>query len=160
MSTAVNKELRSGFHQIFREKKGFPKFKSKRGSRKSFKNILNVHIDFDNNRIKLPKLGWVRFYSNQVFKGKVGTVTVSKSPTNKYYVSILVNSGLKLPDKSPINPDITVGIDVGIKTFATLSNGSVFENPKYLERSSARLRCLQRRLTRKQKEAEEERMLD
>ena len=143
--------LDQAFTRFFREKKGFPKFKSKRGSRKSFKNILNVHIDFDNNRIKLPKLGWVRFYSNQVFKGKIGTVTVSKSPTNKYYISILVDNGLKLPGKSPINPDTAVGIDVGIKTFATLSNGSVFENPKYLERSSARLRCLQRRLTRKQK---------
>lgn len=145
------RNLDQAFTRFFREKKGFPKFKSKRRSRKSFKNIMNVHVDFDNNRIKLPKLGWVKFYSNQVFKGKVGTVTVSKSPTNKYYVSILVNSGLKLPDKSPINPDTAVGIDVGIKTFATLSNGSVFENPKYLERSSARLRCLQRRLTRKQK---------
>lgn len=145
------RNLDQAFTRFFREKKGFPKFKSKRGSRKSFKNILNVHIDFDNNRIKLPKLGWVRFYSNQVFKGKIGTVTVSKSPTNKYYISILVDNGLKLPDKSSINPDTTVGIDVGIKTFATLSNGSVFENPKYLEKSSARLACLQRRLTRKQK---------
>ena len=86
-----------------------------------------------------------------MFKGKIGTVTVSKSPTNKYYISILVDNGLKLPDKSSINPDTTVGIDVGIKTFATLSNGSVFENPKYLEKSSARLACLQRRLARKQK---------
>lgn len=145
------RNLDQAFTRFFREKKGFPKFKSKRGSRKSFKNILNVHVDFDNNRIKLPKLGWVRFYSNQVFKGKIGTVTVSKSPTNKYYISILVDNGIKLPGKSPINPDTTVGIDVGIKTFATLSNGSVFENPKYLEKSSARLRCLQRRLTRKQK---------
>lgn len=145
------RNLDQAFTRFFREKKGFPKFKSKRGSRKSFKNILNVHIDFDNNRIKLPKLGWVRFYSNQVFKGKIGTVTVSKSPTNKYYISILVDNGLKLPDKSPVNPDTAVGIDVGIKTFATLSNGSVFENPKYLEKSSARLACLQRRLTRKQK---------
>ena len=81
-----------------------------------------MHIDFDNNRIKLPKLGWVRFYSNQVFKGKIGTVTVSKSPTNKYYISILVDNGIKLQGKSPINPDTTVGIDVGIKTFATLSD--------------------------------------
>ena len=54
------RNLDQAFTRFFREKKGFPKFKSKRGSRRSFKNILNVRIDFDNNRIKLPKSGWVR----------------------------------------------------------------------------------------------------
>lgn len=145
------RNMDQAFVRFFREKKGFPKFKSKKRSRNSFKNILNVYVDFGISRIKLPKLGWVKFYSNQTFKGKMGTVAVSKSPTNKYYVSILVDNGIRVPDKYPINPDTTVGIDVGIKTFATLSNGSSFENPKYLEKSSARLKCLQRRLSRKEK---------
>lgn len=145
------RNMDQAFVKFFREKKGFPKFKSKKRSRNSFKNILNVYVDFDGSRIKLPKLGWVKFYSNQTFKGKMGTVTVSKSPTNKYYVSILVDNGIMVPDKYPINPDTAVGIDVGIKTFATLSDGSSFKNPKYLEKSSARLKCLQRRLSRKEK---------
>lgn len=63
----------------------------------------------------------------------------------------MVDNGIRVPDKYPINPDAAVGIDVGIKTFATLSDGSSFENPKYLEKSSARLKCLQRRLSRKEK---------
>lgn len=145
------RNMDQAFVKFFKEKKGFPKFKSKKRSRNSFKNILHIHVDFDGNRIKLPKLGWVKFYSNQTFKGKMGTVTVSKSTTNKYYVSILVDNGIRVPDKSPLNPDTAVGIDVGIKTFATLSDGSSFKNPKYLEKSSSRLKCLQRRLSRKEK---------
>ena len=141
----------SAFTRFFREKKGFPKFKSKKDNRKSFKAINNVHIDFELSRIKLPKIGWVKFYKNRTFDGKIGTVTVSKTATGKYYVSVLVDDGNPVPYKPKIEYANTVGIDVGIKDFAVLSDGSVFGNPKYLENAEARLKVLQRRLSRKQK---------
>lgn len=91
------RNMDQAFVRFFREKNGFPKFKSKHRNRQSFKNINSVHVDLENSRIKLPKLGWVRFYANQTFNGKIGTVTVSKTPTGKYLVSILVDNGADLP---------------------------------------------------------------
>ena len=141
----------SAFTRFFREKKGFPKFKSKKETRKSYKAINNVYIDFEHSKIKLPKIGWVKFYKNREFDGKIGTVTVSKTATGKYYVSVLVNDGNPIPNKPKVEYCNTVGVDVGIKDFAILSDGSVFGNPKYLENAEARLKVLQRRLSRKQK---------
>lgn len=143
--------LDSAFTKFFREHTGFPKFKSKHRDKSTFKNINSVKIDFENSKIKIPILGWIKFYKNRSFEGKIGTITVSKSSTGKYYVSVLVEDGNSLPEKNPITPSTSVGIDVGLKDFAVLSNGQVFQNPKYLEKSSKRLACLQRRLSRKKK---------
>lgn len=139
------------FTKFFREHTGFPKFKSKHRNKNAFKNINSVRFDFENNRIKIPVIGWIRFFSNRIFEGEVGTITISKSATGKYYASVLIDDGVSNPDKFPISPDTSVGIDVGINDFAVLSNGQVFENPKHLESAQKRLSCLQRRMSRKQK---------
>ena len=145
------RNMDSAFTRFFREKKGFPKFKSKKDNWKSYKAINGVKVDFGSNKIQLPKIGWVSFYKNRTFEGKIGTVTVTKTATGKYYVSVLVDDGKEFPKKPDIKYDTTVGIDVGIKDFAVLSNGQVYENPKYLERAEQRLKVLQRRYSRKQK---------
>lgn len=141
----------SAFTKFFREHTGFPRFKSKHRDKNVFKNINSVRFDFENNRIKIPVIGWIKFFSNRIFEGKTGTVTISKSSTGKFYASILVDDGIPLPNKFVIDSDTTVGVDVGIKDFAVLSNGQVFGNPKYLESSQKRLGCLQRRVSRKKK---------
>lgn len=141
----------SAFTRFFREKKGFPKYKSKKDARKSYKAINGVRIDFETNRIKLPKIGWMKFYKNRTFEGKVGTVTVSKNATGKYFVSVLVNDGIETPLKPNIEYNTSVGIDVGIKDFAVFSNGCVYANPKYLEKAEKRLNVLQRRFSKKKK---------
>lgn len=138
------------FTKFFREKKGYPKFKSKK-SKQTCQFVQKVCIDFDSCKIKIPKIGWVKFYKNRGFTGKIGTVTISKTTTNKYYVSIIVEDGLDLPIKHPIENNTSVGVDVGIKNFAVLSNGQVFENPRYLEKAESRLKVLQRRYSKKQK---------
>ena len=139
------------FTRFFREKKGFPKFKSKKRSKDSFQLIQSVSIDFEKHRIKLPKIGGVKFSKNKAFIGKIGTCTVLKTSTGKYYISILVDDGNPLPQKAPIVSDTSVGIDVGIKDFAILSNGKIYANPKFYEKDEKRLKVLQRRLSRKQK---------
>ena len=145
------RNMDAAFTRFFREKKGFPKFKSKKAPSKSFKYVQKVEIDFENNLIKLPKVGWVKLFMNRTFDGKIGTVTVSKNSVGRYHVSLLVDDGKELPEKYPVKYDTSVGIDVGIKDFAVLSNGDVYGNPKYLEKAEARLKVLQRRLSRKQK---------
>lgn len=145
------RNMDSAFTRFFREKKGFPKFKSKKDARKSYKAINGVRIDFETNRIKLPKIGWVKFYKNRTFEGNIGTVTVSKNATGKYFVSALVDDGIETPLKPNIEYNTSVGIDVGIKDFAILSNGRVYANPKYLEKSEKRLKVLQKRFSKKKK---------
>lgn len=145
------RNMDSAFTRFFREKKGFPKFKSKKDARKSYKAINGVRIDFETNRIKLPKIGWVKFYKNRTFEGNIGTVTVSKNATGKYFVSVLVDDGIETPLKPNIEYNTSVGIDVGIKDFAVLSNGYVYTNPKYLEKAETRLKVLQRRFSKKKK---------
>ena len=147
------RNMDSAFTRFFREKKGFPKFHSKKRGRFSFQLVQGVSIDFDTHKVKLPKIGEVKFGKNREFVGKIGTCTVSKAPTGKYYISILVDDGKPMPEKAQITDNTAVGIDVGIKDFAVLSNGQVYSNPKYLEKDEKRLKVLQKRLSRKQKDS-------
>ena len=145
------RNMDSAFVKFFREKAGFPNFKAKHYSRQSYKAINSVSVDLDNNKVRLPKIGWVKFFSNRKFDGKVCSVTVSKIPTGKYFISILVDDGKGLPVKPVVRYDTSIGIDVGIKDFAVCSNGDVYANPKYLEKSEARLKVLQRRFSKTKK---------
>ena len=145
------RNLDSAFTRFFREKKGFPKFKSKHKSRAAYKAINSVVVDLNNSRIKLPKIGWVKLSQNRRFEGDVRSVTVSKTKTDKYYVSVLVEDGKEIPSKEPITYEGTIGIDMGIKDFAVCSNGDVFQNPKYLERATDRLKIIQKRFSKSKK---------
>lgn len=144
------RNMDAAFTRFFREKKGFPKFKSKKRNKNSFQFVQQVYVDFESKRIQMPKVGKVKFACNRTFVGKIGTCTVSKSATNKYYISITVDDGKPLPEKPTIDFNTSVGIDVGIKDFAVLSNGQTFENQKFLEKAEKRLKVLQRRLAKKQ----------
>ncbi len=143
--------LENAFTKFFREKKGFPHFKSRKNPLQSFSVPQFYKVDFDANKVKLPKIGWITTKLHRRFIGVGKTATVSKTPTGKFYISILVDDEQGLPVKSIFNEKVTVGIDVGVKDFAVLSNGEKIENPKYLKNSMKRLAVLQRRLSRKQK---------
>ena len=145
------RNLDAAFTRFFREKKGFPRFKSKSRSRQSYKAILSVHVDQERRRIKLPKIGWVKYGNNRKFEGDVRSVTVSVTPSGKYHVSVLVDDGKEIPEKLPVTFDTTIGIDMGIKDFAVCSNGDTYENPGHLIKAEQRLRTLQKRLSRKKK---------
>jgi putative transposase len=79
------------------------------------------------------------------------TATVSKTPTGKYFISILVDDGTPVPEKETYDNNSTVGLDLGIKDFAILSNGTKINNPKHLRDSMERLKALQKRVSRKKK---------
>jgi putative transposase len=129
---------------------GPPKFKSKY-RRQSIQLPQGVKTDFENSTIFLPKLKKVTCIFHRPFKGKIKTVTVSKTPTGKYFVSILTENQSELPKKRPVREKTAVGIDMGVKTMATLSDGTTFKNPKFLRNSLRRLRVEQRRLSRRLK---------
>lgn len=145
--------LDNAYKKFFREKSGFPRFKSKH-NRQSFECPQNVKVDFEQSKISFPKIGWVKLEQSRIFEGTVKTVTVSKTPTEKYYVSVLVENGQALPKIRIPDFEQSVGIDVGIKSFAVLSNSKGIEdinNPKYLKKSLEQLKRLQKQVSRKVK---------
>ena len=145
----MTKHVDIAFTRFFREKTGFPNFKSKKNPMQSFPVPQHYSVDFENNTVKLPKIGAVKAVLHRTFEGDLKTATVSKSSTGKYYISILVENNEELPTKQVFSALTTVGVDVGIKDFAVLSTGEKIENPKYLKNSLKRLKVLQRRVSKK-----------
>ena len=141
--------LNTAYRNFFRDKSnGFPKFKSKKNNNFSYTtNNQKGTIYIENGCIKLPKLkSPVKIRQHRSFEGVIKSCTISKAPSGKYHISILVETEIqKLPAS-----DMRVGIDVGIKDFAVLSNGEAYKNPKHLRKSEKRLAKLQRDLSRKQ----------
>ena len=148
---SANKNLDNAFTRFFREKKGFPRFKSKKNPVQSFQVPQHYRVDFDQKRIRFPKIGEVKTIFHRIFTGKMKYATVSVTSTGKWFVSILVDDGKPEPEPAPFSLDTTLGIDVGLKDFATLSTGEKVENPRYLKNSLQRLKVLQRRVSRKKK---------
>ena len=148
------RNLDAAFVRFFREKKGFPKFKSKKKNIESAKYIKAVHFDFDNWKVKIPKIGWVKLCKNKIFdlSMKYGTLTVSKDKCGDYWCSIVVYDVEEKP-KTKVSIDNSVGIDLGIKDYAILSDGTKYANPKFLEKGQKRLKTLQHRFSRTQKKS-------
>ena len=137
----------NAFEQFFkRGNKGFPKFK-KRGCKDSFRIPVACVIDYDNWVIKTAKIGSIRFFKghNKQINGKIKSYTISHTPTDRYFISVLYETG----NRTKLNNNKSVGIDVGIKDFATLSDGKVFENQKHLKSNLRKLRVMQRTASRR-----------
>ena len=142
--------LDKAFKNFFRDKSvGFPKFKSKKTNRFSYTtNNQNGTISIEENFVKIPKLkSKIKIVLHRQFKGLIKSATISKTPSNQYYISILVDTeNIQLPKN-----DNKIGIDLGIKEFAICSNGDRFDNPKNLRKFEKKLSKLQKDLSRKQK---------
>ena len=136
-------------YKAFFKGAGFPKFKSKRRSKKSFSCPQDCHVDFTTNRLTIPKLADIEIRLNRTFEGTIKTVTISQDKAGRYHASILVDDGLEPLEATAVNAEQIVGIDVGITHFATLSTGEKIENPKHYADAEKRLACLQRRMNRK-----------
>ena len=123
--------LDSVYVRFFREKKGFPKFKSKKRSRQSFQVMQNVSIDFEKWELYIPKFKQgIPLVKDRICKFLIKQATISKSSSGKWFVSILFDDNKKLPDKPKIVDKKTVGIDLGVSNFLTLSCGTKIDNPK------------------------------
>ncbi|MEZ3516283.1 MAG: IS200/IS605 family element transposase accessory protein TnpB [Lachnospiraceae bacterium] len=151
-STALQsslKDLDSAYQKFFNEHTGYPKFKSKKTHRFSYKSkCVNGNIQYCDKHIKLPKLGMVKTKNKLIPQGRILNATVSQEPSGKYYVSLCCTDVDIEPFK---NTDNAVGIDLGIKEFCINSNGEMVENPKHLKKSLNKLAKLQKELSRKTK---------
>ncbi|UUX93895.1 transposase [Methanoplanus endosymbiosus] len=143
--------LENAFTRFFREKKGFPNFKSRKNPVQSFSVPQGYKVDFEIQKIRLPKIGWVKIKLHRRYNGIEKTATVSVTPTGKFFISILIDDGQKQTPTQHFSENTTVGVDLGIKDFAILSNGEMIDNPRNLKKSISQMKVLQRRLSRKQK---------
>lgn len=174
----ANRNLMNGFNNFFNGTAKYPRFKSKRDSVQSFQVTQRYKINLTTSQVWLPNIGWMKFKmhrqlfdqefmyqwietsvnnNNEVILEKkhnkdfLRTVTVSRTSTGKYYISILTDDCITEPDTESFDETSTIGVDLGIKDFAILSNGKRIENPKHLRDSMKRLKALQRRVSRKPK---------
>ena len=132
------------------DKAGFPKFKSKHNHYYSYKTNFtnnNIKVDFDNNRVQLPKLNWIKCKLHREFKGKILFATISKVPSGKYYVSFNV----ECEHEELLQNNNALGLDLGIKDLLITSDGEVFDNKKITYRYEKKLAKLQRQLAKKQR---------
>lgn len=141
------KEYRKQLFSKSRKKKiGFPSFK-KKNNRQSFR-LPNQKFKIIGNKIQLEKIGKVKMVvDRELPMGKLMSVTVSKNPSGQYFASILIETEINYKPKT----NKEVGIDLGIKTFSTQSDGVEIDNPKFLRKNQAKLRRMQQHLSRKQK---------
>jgi putative transposase len=150
VSASVNK-LDNAFKGFFKGK-GFPKFKSRKKGTQSFQCPNNTRrVNWGVSTLTIPKIKHIPIVLSKKFDGKIKTITISKTQTGKYFASILVETNDSVLAKQDIDQQTTIGIDVGIKSFAVCSNGLIFESNRYLKTSLNRLRFLQRRASRKKK---------
>ncbi len=142
-------DLDTAYSNFFKGRADFPKFK-KKSNRGSFNVPQNVIVE--NNLLIIPKFKeGIKIKLHRDLVGTIKQATVSFTPTGKYFVSILCDTGEKSPAKTPIEEKNTIGVDLGIKDFLATSEGEVIENPKFLRNSIQRLKVLQRRASKKQK---------
>ena len=145
-STLKNLDL--AFTAFFRKHNRFPRFKSKKRNRSSFQIPQRLKL---NKKLSIPKIPNIKIRIDRQIEGKIKTAIISKTPTSKYFISISAEQDKEIPKKPKITEKTTIGIDLGIKTFATISNGKKIENPKLLNKSLKKLKKQQRRLSRKKK---------
>lgn len=138
--------LDAAYARFFREKKGFPKFKSKH-DRQSFQVPQSGEVGED--YVKIPKVGKMRARISRPVEGNIKTITISKTPTGKYFASVLSEFEHYLPEKLPVTEAGTVGIDLGLAFYATLSTGEKVTNPRPLKLALRRLRRSQRKMSRR-----------
>lgn len=143
---AAVEALDDSYSRFYSKQNERPRFKSKRNKVQSYTTkCVNQNIQLDGNRIKLPKLGWVRLAKSREVTGPIRKVTVRMNASGRFFISILTKIEVKaLPPTSK-----EVGIDVGLKKFATLSNGDVVENPRFLRKWEKKLQDAQRILSRR-----------
>lgn len=127
------------------ETPGFPKFKSKKRGLGGFTFNSSIHIE--SQRIKLPKIGWIRLKEGDFLPVgcKPNTATITER-AGRWYVSIQVE--VETPDPKPSN-NPPLGVDVGIKSLAVCSDGKTFENPKGVYKLDRKLSRLQREFSRR-----------
>ncbi|WP_226035464.1 IS200/IS605 family element RNA-guided endonuclease TnpB [Aquibacillus saliphilus] len=139
--------VNDSYSRYYKKQNKEPRFKSKKNPVQSYTTkCVNGNIAVLDKHIKLPKLGFVRFAKSREVEGRIMNATIRRNPSGKYFISILAETEVESFEKT----GSSVGIDVGLKEFATLSDGMVYRNPKFFRTLEEKLTKDQRILSRRQ----------
>ena len=142
------RNLADAYTRFFKKQNSAPRFKSKKNNVQSYTTKqTNENIAVVGNKIKLPKLGLIRFAKSREVKGRIVNATVRRNPSGNYFVSLLVETEIQELPKT----HSYIGIDVGLKDFAILSNRKTYKNPKFFRSLEEKLAKAQRVLSRRTK---------
>jgi len=142
------RNLADAYTRYFKKQNSAPRFKSKKNNVQSYTTKqTNENIAVIGNKIKLPKLGLVRFAKSREVKGRILNATVRRNPSGRYFVSLLVETEVQELPKT----NSYIGMDVGLKDFAILSDGTTYKNPKFFRSLEGKLAKAQRILSRRMK---------
>ena len=145
------KHLIDAYDRFFKKQNGRPRFKSKRNLVQSYKTNIEKknqlsEVSIVGNKLKLPRLKWVRFANSRQVVGRILNATIRRNASGKYFVSLLVEQEIhELPKTGS-----SIGVDVGLKHFAVLSDGMVYKNDRYFRTLEKKLAREQRKLSRRQ----------
>lgn len=141
-------DLDHAYENFFKKRAKYPRFKSKHNHNQTYRtNNTKNCIRIVDNRIRLPKIGFVKIKQSHKFEGRILNATIRHTASGKYFVSICVEM-----DKEKLisaNDGKQIGIDVGLKEFYTDSNGNIIANPRILKKLSKKLAREQRRFSHK-----------
>ena len=148
----ARENLDEAYDKFFKESNaGFPKFKSKHKCRWSYTtDNNNGTVRFDGNRIRLPKVGYVKVVEHRRHEGRILTATISHERSGEYYASVLCE--IEQPEPLPVT-DKVVGIDLGLHDFIVCSDGERVEAPKHFRKAEQKLAKRQREFARTQKDS-------
>lgn len=138
--------LADSFDRYYKKQNKYPRFKSKKNPVQSYTTKhTNGNIAVEGNYIKLPKLGLIRFAKSREVEGRILNATIRRNPSGKYFISI----GAEIEVSELPKTQSTIGVDVGLKDFAILSNGTTYSNPKFFRTLEEKLAKAQRIMSRR-----------
>lgn len=151
------RDLDRAYQNFFKKRARYPRFKKKHAHSQSYRTNNNksirkdgsVHyaIRIEDNRINLPKIGFMKIKQSRMFEGRILNATISRIASEKYFVSLCVEMEEEKLQRTCGTGEI--GLDVGIKYFCTDNYGNIVKNPRPLQKLSKKLKREQRRLARK-----------
>jgi putative transposase len=138
--------LANSYDRYYKKQSKAPRFKSKKNPVQAYTTKhANGNIAVIGNYIKFPKLGFVRFAKSRVVEGRILNATIRRNPSGKYFISL--GTEIEVSELPKTNSDI--GIDVGIKDFAILSDGTIYTNSKFFRTFEKKLAKAQRVMSRR-----------
>lgn len=138
--------LDKAYTAFFKGQNNFPNFK-KKSNRGSFNIPQSVILK--NNKLIIPKFkNGIDIVLHRPIKGEIRQATIIRTPTGKYFVSILCETGEAIKQKAKIKENTMIGIDLGIKTYIVSSDGKEYDNPKFLRKAQSKLKYIQRKYSK------------
>lgn len=138
------KDVETSFKNFFEKRANFPKHKTKKNCKDSYRT--NGKLKFKNGKIRIPKIGWVKVKGYKEISGRILSITISKTKSNKYFASICVT---EFEPEQFEKTNQNVGIDLGLKDYAIFNSGEKIENPRFLRRAEKKLAKMKRKLSKK-----------